>query len=74
MLKLLSKEELIKSMDGLIIGKSGTKEWYKKGHKNCLDGPAIEYANGDKHWYKEGNCIGAMVQPKSGQMETKNGT
>jgi len=32
--------------------------WYKEGTSilHRLDGPAIEWANGDKYWYKEGKC------------------
>ncbi len=30
--------------------------WYKPGRNilHRLDGPAVEYTNGDKHWYIEG--------------------
>lgn len=28
--------------------------WYKEGKYHQVNGPAVEYANGDKYWYKEG--------------------
>jgi hypothetical protein len=33
----------------------GTKYWKNESGKlHRLDGPALEYANGDKHWYQNG--------------------
>jgi len=32
---------------------NGTKFWHQKGKFHRLDGPAIEYANGDKSYYIE---------------------
>jgi hypothetical protein len=37
------------------IDKYGTKICTNKNGKlHCLDGPAIEYSNGDKEWYQNG--------------------
>jgi hypothetical protein len=39
------------------IDKYGTKYWYNEKRKfHRLDGPAIEYADGDKFWYIEGEA------------------
>jgi hypothetical protein len=32
----------------------GSTYWYQNGKYHRLDGPAIEYANGDKSYYIEG--------------------
>jgi hypothetical protein len=31
---------------------SDRTEWYQNGQLHRLDGPAIEYPNGDKRWYQ----------------------
>jgi len=37
------------------IASDGTKEWKNaQGQPHRLDGPAIEWADGDKHWYQNG--------------------
>jgi hypothetical protein len=37
------------------IASDGTKQWKNaNGHLHRLDGPAIEWADGDKHWYQNG--------------------
>ena len=33
---------------------SDRAEWFQDGKLHRLDGPAIEWANGDEHWYQEG--------------------
>ena len=39
----------------LTINKYGDKFWRnKKGKLHCIDGPAVEYWNGDKVWYQNG--------------------
>jgi hypothetical protein len=36
-----------------IIDDSGTKRWYNDKHEyHRIDGPAVEFSNGDCHWYK----------------------
>ena len=35
----------------LIIDEYGTKRWYLNDLLHRIDGPAVEYANGDKEWY-----------------------
>ena len=40
--------------NGLEIDKLGHKYWYLEGKLHRVDGPAVEYANGDKYWYLEG--------------------
>lgn len=32
-----------------------TKAWWENGVRHRINGPAIEYSNGDKYWYVEGN-------------------
>lgn len=40
-------------MSNLVIDTQGNKSWYNsKGEFHRLDGPALEFANGDKFWYK----------------------
>jgi len=41
-------------MQNLVIDEDGNKEWYVKGERHRLDGPACEWANGDKDWYVNG--------------------
>jgi hypothetical protein len=53
-IKLITREELTTSQNGLFVRANRRKEWYKNGQFHCLDGPAIEYNNGDKHWYQNG--------------------
>jgi len=36
------------------INKYGTKRWYLNNKLHRIDGPAVEYANGDKFWYLNG--------------------
>ena len=36
------------------INRYGTKEWYLNGELHRINGPAIEYANGDRVWYLNG--------------------
>jgi len=39
----------------MYIDETGTKKYRNsKGELHRLDGPAVEYPNGEKHWYKEG--------------------
>ena len=35
---------------------NGSVRWYKHGTKQLhrIDGPAIEYVNGDRYWYQNG--------------------
>ena len=33
---------------------TGHKEWFFKGERHRLDGPAIEYPSGVKKWFKNG--------------------
>ena len=37
------------------IDKYRTKRWVMNGQHHRLDGPAIEYLNGEKHWYVYGS-------------------
>jgi hypothetical protein len=37
--------------DGLVIGKDGTRRWYRNGKLHREDGPAVEYADGVKIWF-----------------------
>ncbi len=40
---------------GLRIDKDGNRTWLNsKGQFHRIDGPAIEYADGDKIWHKNG--------------------
>ena len=32
----------------------GAKRWYRNGVLDCVDGPAVEYANGDVQWWVNG--------------------
>ena len=36
------------------INEFGTKHWILDNRYHCLDGPALEYANGDKLWFLHG--------------------
>jgi hypothetical protein len=39
----------------MTIDKIGTKRWRnKRGKLHRLDGPAVEFANGDEEWHKNG--------------------
>jgi len=61
-----------KSDSKIYINKYGTKRYKNsKGYYHRLDGPAIEWLNGDKAWYKEGK--GHMVQQMNIQMERNIG-
>ena len=40
--------------DGLIIDNKRNKYWYQNYQLHRVDGPAIEYPNGDKEWYQNG--------------------
>ena len=31
-------------------------EWRQNGKRHRVDGPALEWANGDKEWYQNGQC------------------
>jgi len=48
--------------NGLKIDALGTKEWYINDELHRVDGPAIEYANGDKYWYYHGTNIKVSSQ------------
>jgi len=37
----------------LIIDYYGHKRWYIDDKRHRVDGPAVEFVNGDKLWYKE---------------------
>ncbi len=53
---------------------TSNKEWYYNGILHRIDGPAIEYANGDKEWYFEGKkhrIDGPAVEYANG--DKKNG-
>jgi len=41
-------------MSNPITTVSGTKIWYVNGLYHRIDGPAVEYTNGDKEWYVNG--------------------
>jgi hypothetical protein len=41
----------------LFIDINGARLYYLKGHYHRLDGPAIEYSNGEKYWYFHGKRI-----------------
>lgn len=36
------------------LGHINNKYWHKDGELHRLDGPAVEYTNGDKSWYVDG--------------------
>jgi hypothetical protein len=40
--------------DGMHIDHFGTKHWCLNGEPHRLDGPAVEYKDGDNYWYKYG--------------------
>ena len=49
-----------------------TGYYNKEGQYHRLDGPAVEYANGDKAWYQNGMCHredGPAVEWSSGSKE-----
>lgn len=39
---------------GLSIDSFGNKTWFKDGQRHRIDGPDIEYVNGEKRWYING--------------------
>ena len=50
----------------------GIKRWYLNGEYHRVDGPAIEYADGEKHWYLLGNLHrpdGPAVENATGNKE-----
>lgn len=36
------------------VNAHGTKRWYLNGKCHRVNGPAVEYPNGDKSWYLNG--------------------
>jgi hypothetical protein len=40
--------------NGMHINEWGTKSWYLNGRYHRLDGPAVEYEDGDKEWLANG--------------------
>jgi len=47
--------EKIKVMNNLHIDEDGTKRWYdQEGRNHRVDGPAIEYPDGEMRWYQHG--------------------
>ena len=64
----------------LSVGTFGTKRWYKDRENTTLhrlDGPAVEFENGDKFWYKDGKQHRDEKDPYTGltlpAVEYKNG-
>lgn len=39
---------------GIVVFPLGNKWWFLNGKLHRIDGPAIEYKNGDKLWYLNG--------------------
>jgi hypothetical protein len=37
--------------NGLVVGRLGTKSWFKDDKLYREDGPSVEYANGSRYWY-----------------------
>jgi hypothetical protein len=50
-IELMSKNELIKATTGLFVRKNNDKYWYQNGLLHRLDGPAIEFTDGNQEWY-----------------------
>lgn len=40
--------------NGKHVNNDGSIKWYKNGLYHRVDGPALEYSNGDKYWFVEG--------------------
>jgi hypothetical protein len=38
-----------------VIDHLGTKQWFRDGELHRVNGPAIEYANGDRVWFFKGH-------------------
>jgi len=49
---------------GRVTCEDGSVYWFWKSHdtKHRLDGPAIEYANGNKEWYYYGEKVNCHSQ------------
>src|SRR5205807_7037317 len=52
--ELMSRDQLLNLMPNYIHRLDGTGEWYQKGLRHRLDGPAIEYYDGSEEWYQNG--------------------
>ena len=48
--------------DGPAYINSWNKSWYLNGYLHRMDGPSIEYTNGDKAWYFNGKYIDCNSQ------------
>jgi hypothetical protein len=53
-IKLITKDELMRLTPNIIYRNNGTKEYYKDGLLHREDRSAIEYPNGSKSWYING--------------------
>jgi hypothetical protein len=54
------------------VNEYGTKQWHQNGKLHRLDGPAVEWANGDKKWYQNGKLHrldGPAVECANGHKE-----
>jgi len=56
-----------------VVDNYGDKRWYNKYDRlHRLDGPAVEFANGNKYWYANGNLHrldGPAVEGRYGTKE-----
>jgi len=53
----------------MTIDKYGTKRWYLNNKLHRIDGPAVEYTNGDKFWFFNGKyhrTNGPAIECKNG--------
>ena len=39
------------------VSSDGTKHWFKNGKLHRINGPAIEFSNGEKRWYLHGKKV-----------------
>ena len=52
--KLLTRDQLVKLMQGCICRSNCQKKWYLDGQLHLKDVPAKEKSNGQKKWYQHG--------------------
>jgi hypothetical protein len=54
------------------VENTGTIRWSQNGNHHRVDGPAVEYANGDKVWYQNGlihRLDGPAIELSNGSKE-----
>jgi len=65
-------EDFPQNYTGVIIDQSGTKRWYKNGHRHRdEDLPSIIFTNGKECWYQNG-CLHRMSGPAIKTSEGRN--